>query len=289
MPGSPANPNRKRSPGRGDWLLFDLKSSSPCRVPQPGLCRGHVPRGNIPAPQLLPGPCRSLDALLQGKAAAGRCQQMSIAAQGTPGSRIARGTPSSSCPSQPGGPRAPPHPPLPGCSLRRERGIYVPLQALPLSQPALQMKQHLINRRVGSLQSCQDKPTPFPPGHAQSSAAAQSPGGSGLGHRRLSIGSHQAWDRRGAQENTPIQFLAGFAWPWLTAGAGCPFLCSHPSCTAPGCCPVGARQLAARRHSGTLLLPPAWLCSPWDSSTAQALAEHGCFSQRLIFLFFLLN
>lgn len=157
------------------------------------------------------------------------------------------------------------------------------------SQPAPQMKQPLINRRAGSLQSCQNKPTPFSPpgdtpGRAQGSAASRgtktppSPPSPGVGQ----LGG--VLPILGGRSERPNPHTC----PWvlvLTAGSACT-LVQAEFCVpllSPHLCPAaleryGVGEGAPRTQGHPLAVG--------HSSAAQALAECCCFSQRLIFLFF---
>lgn len=115
----------------------------------------------------------------------------------------------------------------------------------PPRSPAPQMKQHLINRRAGSWQSCQDEPTPLP--CAPCALQAQTP-----------LQGSQPHSGHSRHSTPTLTASAGFAWPWFTAGADV-----HPSVQLCPAQPQG-RGSTPHRHSGTLLLPPG-------SSTAQAL------------------
>lgn len=172
--------------GSASFLFKNLLALLP--PPQPRLSWGDAP-SSTPAPRLLPGGCTALVPLSRVRAAAGRCQWASVW-----GSR---------CPRL-----------LPGCSrlfLTKPAGFSPPSgpQMLPLagsegfmccsglsrsSWPLRQMRQRFVNRRVGSLQSCQNKPTPFPAGHPR----PRSEPGSSSGHRCSPIGSLQAWGSRGS-------------------------------------------------------------------------------------------
>lgn len=141
------------------------------------------------------------------------------------------------------------------------------------------------------------------PGHAQSSAAERSPRGQQLGAQTLTHQLPPAVGQLGvlsipggAQANTPIRtgaygFFAitdGFAWALAqcrrrqSLRSSPHIVPEHLRAVAHG----GARQPGSPQTQGH---PLARLRSPWGSSAAQALAERCRFSQRLIFLFFLLN
>lgn len=149
------------------------------------------------------------------------------------------------------------------------------------SWPLRQMKQRFVNRHVGSLQSCQNKPTPFPPGHPQ----PRSELGSSSGHRRSPIGSAQAWGSRGScppgvhkgvpqSAHVPPAFRNS-RWLCLAPCRQFVFLSS----------PISPEQLRAVAHGGAHQPGSPWtpLAPPllWGSSAAQAAA----FSKDSYFFF----
>lgn len=159
MPHSSANPNRKRLPGRGDWLLSYLKSvSPPCphaaalgsagEVAKCPLCNPVASHCN-PVAFLLCTHCNPAAFLLCTRCNCTACPQPCTPEKGDAKSRMQWFLLGFACPA------------VPGRSLQQEWGIDALPQALLLGA-AREMKQHLITQHVGRLQSCQDNHAPVP-------------------------------------------------------------------------------------------------------------------------------
>lgn len=261
MPHSSANPNRKRLPGRGDWLLSYLKSvSPPCphaaalgsagEVAKCPLCNPVASHCN-PVAFLLCTHCNPAAFLLCTRCNCTACPQPCTPEKGDAKSRMQWFLLGFACPA------------VPGRSLQQEWGIDALPQALLLGA-AREMKQHLITQHVGRLQSCQDNHASVP------------------------------WDTQPCSELSAEQ-QCGTAEPAYCKGhQEC---CNPCNLWLSATSSRFALQQEGALEGAPAPLPARgakWVCT-WGAlqaapqSCPAAVAQRCCLSQSLIFLFFLLN